>query len=68
MSREIESAPVCRRKPLLDVVKGVNPLSIAMADDGARGHSYPLVVLDGDGDMILETEEDRLSKLTLISP
>jgi hypothetical protein len=50
------------------VLKGVNPLSIALADDGARGHSYPFVVLDGDGDMILETEEDRLSKHTLISP
>ena len=28
-----------------------------MADDGACGHSYSFVVLDGDGDMILETEE-----------
>ena len=50
------------------MVKGVNPLSIALADDGACGHSYPFVVIDGDGDMILETEEDRLSKRTLISP
>ena len=68
MSRGIESAPVCRRKPLPNVVKGVNPLSIALADDGARGRSYPFVVLDGNGDMILETEEDKLSKRTLISP
>jgi hypothetical protein len=50
------------------VVKGVNRPSIALADDGMPGHSYPFVVLDGDGDMILETEEDKLSKRTLISP
>jgi hypothetical protein len=68
--------------PRLVVVSLVGPVSLfhgtgkerfavfeaLVDDDVVRGHSYSLAVLDGDGDMILETVEDRLSKRTLISP
>ena len=51
-----------------DALDVVNQLFVPVVDDVVRGHSYSFAVLDGDGDMILETVEDKLSKRTLISP